>query len=259
MTCPAASCPTKKTASSAPGVKSVVERHHEPPLGLTAAPGGRDPLQLPAEVGADLAWPQDRDLVAGALDPVDRLPDLADFAPFEREGRRVDDSLIAVVERVQPVHPVERESSLRDAEHRDPPIAAVRVLDEARDERREPGRLADRVTRDDRDAADDTVGEKRLPLRVEEVRLVAPERERRERVDTEAADELLDPGPLDRLLAYPVPPRSQPARDDPDRRADAEQEEAEREPLSERARECGEPCRWRPRSALTISRVANGP
>src|SRR5919204_271335 len=56
--------------------------------------------------------------------------------PFGVERRRgIDDRLVAVVERVQTVRAVELELSLRGAEDRDPPVALVRELDEAPQER----------------------------------------------------------------------------------------------------------------------------
>ena len=102
-----------------------VERHHEASLRLGAAPLARDPLELAAQVLADLSRPQHLGAVAGALEPVDRLAHLADRPALERERRRLDHRLVAVVEGMQAVRPVEREPVLRGAEDRDPPVALV--------------------------------------------------------------------------------------------------------------------------------------
>ena len=121
--------------------------------------------------------------VAGLLEPVHRLAHLADRAALERERGDVDDRLVAVVERVQPVRRVQRQAALGRAEDRDAPVARVRVLDEPADQLVEALARPDRVARDDRDAADDAVGEERRFVLGEEVRLVGAQHERRERVD----------------------------------------------------------------------------
>ena len=59
--------------------------------------------------------------------PVDGLAHLADRAALERERRRVDDRLVAVVERVQAVRRYSVEAALGRAEDRDAPVARVRV------------------------------------------------------------------------------------------------------------------------------------
>ena len=84
---------------------------------------------------------------------------------------------------MQPVRGVDRQPPLGGAEDRDPPVALTRVGDEAPDELRPAIRRSDGIARDDRDAADDAVGEKRGLVVGEEVRLVGAEHERRERVE----------------------------------------------------------------------------
>ena len=74
----------------------------------------------PSRAGAPTAAP------CGSRDPRARTP------------RRLDDRLVPVVERVQPVRAVQREPPLRRAEDRDPPVAAWAK----RDERMRPARRA---------------------------------------------------------------------------------------------------------------------
>ena len=117
-----------------------------------------------------------------------RLAHLANRAPVEREGRGVDDRFVSVVERLQSMRSVEVEPAFRCSQDRDAPVALVRVLDEARDQVVERARLPDRVARDDRDSADDAVGDERVVVAREEVGLVEAERERREGVGAVIAD-----------------------------------------------------------------------
>src|SRR5205823_3954561 len=91
-------------------------------------------LELEPELVVERARPQDARVVARLLEPVHRLPHLADRSPLEREGPRVDDRLVAVVERMETVRGVERQAAFRRAEDRDPPVAAMRMLDEAADQ-----------------------------------------------------------------------------------------------------------------------------
>src|SRR5207253_8685775 len=115
---------------------------------LAVAPGVRDLRQLMAQLRVDLARPQHAGLVGGLLEPVDGLTHLPDRAPLERERRRVDDRLVAVVEHVESVLAVDLEATLRGAEDCDPPIPLVRVLDEARHEWAVRLRWTDRVAGD---------------------------------------------------------------------------------------------------------------
>src|SRR5207244_3512258 len=101
-----------------------VECHHESALGRVAAPALRDCLELRPQAGIELAGTQDLRVITGALEPVHRLPHLADRPALERERRRVDHRLVAVVEGVQPVLAVDAERALRDAEHSDAPSSA---------------------------------------------------------------------------------------------------------------------------------------
>ena len=164
-----------------------------------------------------------------------RLADLSDRTALERERRGVDDRLVAVVQRVQSVCGVDRQPGFGCAEDRDPPVAGASASDEAADERGAFVRRADRIAGDDCDAADDAVGEERRLVVVEEVRLVGAEDERRQRVDAPGLDECRRQLPLALCLHDAMPPRCEPAADDPRRRRHAEQEEREREPVAERA------------------------
>ena len=210
-----------------------VERHHEASLRLGTAPGTRNAFELVANAAIELARPQRPRRVAGVLEPVHGLAHLANRAALEREGLDVDHRLVSVVEGMQPVPRVQRQPTLGGSEDRDPPVALVRVGDEQPQELVERLRRADRVARDDRHAAQHPVGEKRRLLRPEEVRLVGPEHERRERVHSPRAHQRRCELALAMPLEHAVPPRREPGRDDPERHRDPEQEEREREPLTE--------------------------
>ena len=80
-----------------------VERHHEPALGLLAAPLVGDRREAVAQCRVELARAQHSRLEARARQPVHGLAHLPDRAPLERERRRLDDRLVAVVERMQAV------------------------------------------------------------------------------------------------------------------------------------------------------------
>src|SRR5439155_10452350 len=162
--------------------------------------------------------------VAGVLEPMDRLPHLPDRPPLERERRRLDDRLVAVVERVKAVAAVDLEAALAGAEDRDAPVALVRECDEAGDEAVESVARTDRVAGDDGDAADDLVREEGGAVGGEEVRLVGPEHEGRERIRAPRRDEVVREPPLLRLVAQPVAPRRDRTRDDPAGAGGAERE-----------------------------------
>src|SRR5262249_22765898 len=152
-------------------------------FGLIPAPSARDLLERVPRPRVDVAGTDDLTLEAGARQPVNGLPHLANRSALQREAGRLDHRLVSVVERLQAVAAVEVEAPLRDAEDRDAPVAAASMPDEARDEVVERALSADRIARDDRDAVHDAIGEERALVLVEEVRLVGPEHERRERVD----------------------------------------------------------------------------
>ena len=61
---------------------------------------------------------------------MDRLAHLSNRASLERERRDVDESLVTVIERMQPVPAVQRQETLRRAEDRNAPVALVRMVDE---------------------------------------------------------------------------------------------------------------------------------
>ncbi len=202
-----------------------VERHHESALGRITTPRARDVLEFRPQRCVELARPQHPRGVARVLEPVHRLAHLADRATLEREGGGLDDGFVAVVQRMEASGGVERQEPLRGAEDRDTPVARVRMLDECGDQVVEPVVRADRVAGDDCDAADDAVGEERGLVVVEEVRLVGSQDERRERVDSPRVDECTRDRALALVLADAVAPRREPARDDPCRRRDPEQQQ----------------------------------
>src|SRR5581483_3806720 len=76
-----------------------VERHDEAAFRRVSAPAPRHPLELRAQRVVDLCRPQDARPEAGLLESMHRLTHLPDRPTVEREARRVDDSLVAVVER----------------------------------------------------------------------------------------------------------------------------------------------------------------
>jgi hypothetical protein len=125
---------------------------------------------------------------------------------------------VAVVERVEPVPPVQLEPRLGRAEDRHAPVAAAGVRDERVHQPVECFRRSDRITGDDRDAADDAVGEERGLVGAEEERLVGAENERCERVRSPRAHELQRERTLARFLHDAMPPGREPEREQPDAR-----------------------------------------
>src|SRR5439155_22979272 len=79
-----------------------VERHGEPALGRAVEPRVRDALELLERRVVDLVEPVPGRGEALTLRARHRLAHLADRASFERERRRLDDRLVADVERAQP-------------------------------------------------------------------------------------------------------------------------------------------------------------
>jgi hypothetical protein len=75
-----------------------VERHHEAALGLAAAPLARDLLETPSKRRRDAARRQDLGPVTGLREAVNGLANVADRAAVERESRRFDHRLVAVVD-----------------------------------------------------------------------------------------------------------------------------------------------------------------
>src|SRR5205085_9116083 len=174
---------------------------------------------------------------ADALEPVDGLAHLPDRAPLEREAADVDHRLVAVVERVQAVRAVEPEASLRRAEDGDPPATGMGERDEAPEQLLEAFGRPDGIARDDRDAADDLVGEEGALVLAEEVGLVGAEDERRERVGAPGGDEGAGELALAGLLAQPVAPGREPRREQPRGAGEGDEEDGGREPVAEGAGE----------------------
>ena len=169
--------------------EQVVERHREAALGLAAQPEVVDAADLPSLLDGQIAGAQHDRPIPGLLQPRARLPHLADRAALERELSRQHDGLVADVERAQPDRVPARHPGAADAEHGDPPRMAMALGKELAQQVGNRVRLADRVARDERDAAGHAVGHERAPLGVEEVRLVAPQREVAQRVAPVALDD----------------------------------------------------------------------
>src|SRR6185312_2440133 len=94
----------------------------------------RDPLEQGPRLRVERAWTDEAGAEAGTLETIRRLAYLAYRAALQGEGRRLDHRLVAVVQRLQSVLPVERQPALRRTQDRDAPVAPVRVGDEVGDE-----------------------------------------------------------------------------------------------------------------------------
>ena len=165
------------------------------------------------------------------------LAHLPDRPALERERGRVDDRLVAVVERVQAVRSVRRERRFRGAEDRDAPAAFVRKRDEAAYERRRSLGRPDRVPGDDRHSTDDPVREERGLVLREEVRLVAAQHEGRQRICTPGGDQVVREAPLAKLLPMAIAPRRQPVGKELRGGREHEQQHRDREHFPEGARQ----------------------
>src|SRR6266550_4435958 len=73
--------------------------HREAALGRIAAPHARHLFQTFTQLSVELARTKRARFKACSTQAVHRLPHLADRPALEREGRRVDDGFVAVVER----------------------------------------------------------------------------------------------------------------------------------------------------------------
>src|SRR5436309_1658968 len=104
---------------------------------------------------------------------------------------------VSEVERVQAQLTPERQGPLADAESRDVQAARFGEAAQLSEQLRDRLVRSDRITGDEEDARLDAVAEERLPVRAEEVVLVAPELEVGKRVGAVPADEL--PGRVPRL------------------------------------------------------------
>ena len=146
--------------------EEVVDGHGKAALRLRAAPGVGDRLQLAAKLVTELARQQHSSREARVLEPVVRLPHLADRASLEREpstsrrsprhrGTARAARAGGRARAAAPTRPGSQPASRGDRAN----------VDERVDERVELGSRADRVARHDRDAADDAVGEERRTRR----------------------------------------------------------------------------------------------
>ena len=151
-----------------------VERHHESTLGRSASPVARDELQLVPQRVVELARAEHAGDEAGVLQPVHGLANLAD-----RCGRRARTSPSRRRLRRRGRARAARAPCTAAARARTRPGSrcASRARARTRRTRRSASSQAlaraDRVARDDRDAADDPIGEEGGLVGGEEVRLVA--------------------------------------------------------------------------------------
>src|SRR5438445_3401781 len=214
--------------------KQSVERHDEAAFRMWATPGTCEFLELTTEGRPDLAGPQHTRRVTGALEPVDGLAQLPDRTPAERERRSVDDSLVAVVTRMQSVRTVDTERGFRCVADRNPPVACPRELQERTNQRGETFRRSDRIAGHDRDTPDDLVGHERGLLVVEEIGLVSSQDEGGKCIDAPGGDQVPRQPAMPDLLCVAIAPRRQPADEQEAAGADREHQKRERKPLAER-------------------------
>jgi hypothetical protein len=228
-------------------VEERVELHREPALRLRAAPLRRHTRKLCRKRPVDVAGEDERRRVAGPLEPVDGLADLADRAPLERERADVDHAFIAVVERPQAVPTVERQAALARPEHGDAPVALVRELLELRQKALDRIRVSDRIARDDGDAGDHPVREEGPTVQAKEVRLARSEDEGRQRVRAMFVEEPPHEQPFVLVAVAAVSPWGEPAGEQPEAAGDAEQKHRQRKPVPEGPAQVGRSPRIQPR------------
>ncbi len=213
----------------------VVERHREAALGLAAQPGAADALDLAPLLDRQLARAHHARRVPGLVQARDRLAHLADRPALEREARRVHDGLVAHVDRAQADRVPVGEVRLGDAERRHAPGVGVAV---AREVGQQGGRgrgVSDGIAGHERHAADGSVGEEARALLVEEVRLVAAQREVGQRVAPVALDEAARVAAVGRVLADGAVARAQCEPDDVGGADRGGAREADRQPVLEAA------------------------
>ena len=230
---PSGPFPITNTPSSSPRPNSVSSAITNPFCGSPPRHVVGDPLQLQSRRRRHVRRPRDLHGVALALEPLHGLAHLADRAALERERGDVEHCLVAVIDRPQLKATVERERILGRPEHGHPPAAAACEDEEAREQRLQGIRLSDRVAGHDRHAADDTVGEERVLVRREEVRLVRAQCERRERVCPPGAYERSREVPFRAGLGELVPPRRDGSGERPRDAGGDEDEHRQREPTAE--------------------------
>src|SRR5207249_4890255 len=148
------------------------------------------------------------------MQTVDRLANLADRAALERERGHVEHRLVAVIERAEPVPAIERQAAFRGAEDADAPAARSCMLEKGTRNGIDLLGGSEWVTRDDRDAAHDPVGDQRALARPDEVRLVRSEDERRERVRPPLGHDLVSQATAPLVLVQAEAPGRQPGGDE---------------------------------------------
>ena len=206
----------------------LLQRHREAALVGACAPGLGDALELGQRLVRDVGERLHPERVPGLLDPVDRLADLADRPAFERELRRLDDRLVAEIEAPQ-AERLERRRQIGADRHRTEPEPARlrergRLLEEGRHRRRRAHRVAGAQHHPSLDA----VAEERGPVVREQVLLVAPQLEERQRVVAVPPHELGDR--LANLRVRERAGRRERPEDEPGGRAESgEAEQADRE------------------------------
>src|SRR6516165_4135208 len=124
-----------------------VHRHREAPL-RRASPSALDNrLDLPDGVRIERPQPAQLRLVAGLAQPRDRLADLADRPPLEREPPELDDRLVPQIDRPQAQLLVERAERLTGAERAELQPTALGELVHPAHQVRERVLTPDRVAR----------------------------------------------------------------------------------------------------------------
>jgi hypothetical protein len=134
-----------------------------------------------------------------ALHPSDRLPNLSDPPALEGELGRIDDGLLADLQRSQAEDPAGRKMAVRGGRDHHVPVVLLGVANEARQHLQRASRRPDRISRHDGGLVDDPIGEETLP--VEEQRLVLAEREGVKRIPAVVPDDLRGAAVLIRRMA----------------------------------------------------------
>jgi hypothetical protein len=168
--------------------EQAVEFHREARPRPAAQPGILDGGQFRPQRRRHLPRHDDLGAESLALQPVHGLPGGPHVPAVQGEAPGVDDRLIAVIQRVQPLVPVGLQQPVRRAHDRGAPSAGLRVGQEILQRRPRLLRRTDRVTADQGDTADDPVGDQRLPA--DEQFLVEAQGERRQRVTAPAAHDV---------------------------------------------------------------------
>ena len=170
-------------------VGKPANRHREATLRLAVAPAVRDRLELRERRRREIGDRFDRRCETAGDKARHRLAHLANRTAFERELARVDDRLVAEIQRAEPRGaPVLRG---RFARTRHAELQSVRVRERSRlgDQRRQSIVRTNGIARHEKHAALDAIAEKRAPVGAEEVLEIVPQLEAREGVATMFLDD----------------------------------------------------------------------